>query len=109
MEPGLETLRLAQRRKVAPGLEERDLHGVLRAISVSDDPHRRRVQPIYPSRSERAERFAIAIPRSLDKIQHWLSAAGAFGPGTRYGRVGRGRRSRIGGRWQHVIQIAQQA
>ena len=37
MEPGLEPLRIAQRRQIPPGADQRLLRGILRTVAVTED------------------------------------------------------------------------
>src|SRR4029078_2114155 len=68
MEPGIEPLRVAERRKVAPGAEERLLGGVLSTMGIAQDPVRQGVAAIHVTRRERRERLTIACRRLTDEL-----------------------------------------
>jgi peptide-methionine (R)-S-oxide reductase len=78
VEPGIEALRLAQRRQVAPGTEERLLGGVLGTIPVAQDAHRQGEAAVDVARRKLGERGTIAVRGPVDEIElvHSLEALG---------------------------------
>ena len=65
MEPGLEALRVTERREVAPCTEERLLSGVLGAVGVAQDPVRKPVAAVDVLGGQAAERILVAGHRPL--------------------------------------------
>ena len=66
-QPGVEPVRVAQARQVAPGSDEGVLDRVARELAVSEDQSRRCVQPREGSAGDRGEGVMIAPSRSLDE------------------------------------------
>jgi hypothetical protein len=60
VEPGVETLRIAQSRQVAPGPDERLLDRIARELTVAEDQAGGRVQSCCSCPHEHRERVAIA-------------------------------------------------
>jgi hypothetical protein len=60
-QPGVEAIRVAKRRQVAPGDHQRLLHGVFGLLDVSQDPLRDRVEPVATG----ADEFGIGLPVSV--------------------------------------------
>ena len=67
MEPGVEPVRVAQAREVAPGADERLLDRIARELRVPEDEAGGRVQPRDGQVDERGEGVMIASPRPLDE------------------------------------------
>ena len=67
VQPGVETIRVAQARKVAPGADERVLDRVPCEFGVPDDQPGDRVQPHDGQVDERGEGVMIASPGPLDE------------------------------------------
>ena len=63
MEPCVESFGVAQGREVAPGADERFLHGVLGGVRVVEDEAGRPVEPVHAGSRERIERSVIAALR----------------------------------------------
>jgi hypothetical protein len=59
MEPGVETLGLAEPRKLPPGRDERLLHGVLGPSDVTQDPMRDGEEPIRRAAGEGGEGLLV--------------------------------------------------
>jgi hypothetical protein len=68
--PCLETIRVAQPRKLAPGRDEAALQGILGEVAVAQDPRRDRVHPVARQVDEHAERLAVATHGPLDDVSH---------------------------------------
>jgi hypothetical protein len=68
VEPGLETVRIAQRRKVPPGSDKALLDRVSRELLVPEDESGRRVQPRDERTGKQGKGVMIASPRSLDEL-----------------------------------------
>ena len=67
-EPGLEAIRIAERRKVPPGSKEALLDRVSRELVVPEDQAGRRVQPRDEQAGKHGEGVTIASLRSLDEL-----------------------------------------
>ena len=67
MEPGVEPVRVAQARKVAPGSDERLLDRIARELRVPEDESGGRVQPRDGQVDELGEGVMIASPRPYDE------------------------------------------
>ena len=67
MEPGVEPVRVAKAREVAPGADERLLDRIARELRVPEDESGGRVQPRDGQVDERGEGVMIAPPRSDDE------------------------------------------
>ena len=67
-EPGLEAIRIAERRQVPPGSEEALLDRVSRELVVPEDQSGRRVQPRDEQAGKHGEGIAIASLCSLDEL-----------------------------------------
>ena len=68
MEPGVEPIRVAQTRQVAPGADECLLDRVARELRVPKDEAGRRVQPREGRVDERGEGVMIAPLRASDEL-----------------------------------------
>ena len=68
MQPGLEPVRVAKTRKVAPGADESLLDRVARELRVPKDETRGRVQPREGRVDESGEGVMIALPRAFDEL-----------------------------------------
>ena len=68
MEPGVEPVRVAETRQVAPGADERLLDRVARELRVPEDEAGRRVQPREGRVDERGEGVMIAPLRAFDEL-----------------------------------------
>ena len=62
MQPGVEPIRVAQTREIAPGADEGLLDRVARELRVPEDEAGRRVQPRDGQVDEHAEGVMIASP-----------------------------------------------
>ena len=60
-DPGVEAIRVAEGRELAPDGDEGTLQGVLRQIVVAQDPRGERVHPVAGQLDQRRERIAIAM------------------------------------------------
>jgi hypothetical protein len=67
-EPGLEAIRIAERRKVSPGSKESILDRVSRELVVPKDQAGRCVQPRDEHAGKHGEGVMIASLRSLDEL-----------------------------------------
>ena len=68
MEPRIEALRFAERRKIAPGAEECLLAGVLSPMRIAQDPVGQGIAAVHVARRERRERLTVAGRRLNDEI-----------------------------------------
>ena len=68
VQPGVEPLAVAQRRKVAPGAEQRLLGGVLGAVRITQDPVGQGIAAVDAGRHQGRERVLVAIPGPLDEL-----------------------------------------
>jgi hypothetical protein len=68
VEPGLEPVRIAKRRKVTPGSDETLLNRVSRELVVPEDQSGCRVQPRDERAGKHGKGVMIASPRSLDEL-----------------------------------------
>ena len=74
MQPGVEPIRIAEPRQLAPGDHQRLLNGVLGSSDVSEDPLGDREHSVGRRPRENRERFAIPSLRLLDEVPiHRLS------------------------------------
>ena len=73
MKPGVETLGLAEPRKLAPGRDERLLHGVFGPVDVTQDPMRDGEEPICRAASEGGE--CLVVPGSSRQDERPIHAA----------------------------------
>jgi peptide-methionine (R)-S-oxide reductase len=93
MQPGVETLGLAQRRQVAPGAEQRLLRRVLGTVAVAQDPHGEGKAAVDVLRRQLGERGTITVRGPVDEIElvHALEAPQLVhaGPFTEYGAATR--------------------
>ena len=62
MEPGVETLDLAEPRKLTPGCDERLLDGVFGSVDITQDPMRDGEEPIRRAAGEGGE--GLLVPGS---------------------------------------------
>lgn len=69
-DPGVEAIRVAQPRKLAPGGDEGVLQRILGEMGVAQDPRCDRVQPVTGLRNQIPECLAIASHGPLDDIPH---------------------------------------
>jgi hypothetical protein len=67
VDPGVEPVRVAQTRQVAPGADESLLDRVARELRVAEDQAGCRVQPREVHVDERGEGVMLASPRSFDQ------------------------------------------
>ncbi len=67
MQPGVEPIRVAETRQVAPGADECLLDRVARELPVPEDQAGGRVQPREVDVDERGEGVMLAPPRSFDE------------------------------------------
>ena len=67
MEPGIETVRIAQPGQVSPGSKQSVLDRVSRELTIPDDEAGGSVQPRDGRAGQRREGVMIALPRSLDE------------------------------------------
>jgi hypothetical protein len=67
IEPGVETIRVAQPGQIAPGSDEGVLDRVSRELAVPEDEAGGGVQPREGSAGDRGKGVMIALPRSLDE------------------------------------------
>ena len=78
MEPGLEALRIAQPRELAPGEEECLLDGVLGPLDIAKDPVRDGVAAVTVQVDEVREGDVVAVPRPFDQPRpHGRDSGGA--------------------------------
>ena len=77
MEPGVETLGLAEPRELAPGRDERLLHGVLGPVDVTQDPMRDGEEPIRRAAGEGGE--GLLVPGSSRQDERPIHAALRWG------------------------------
>ena len=68
MHPGVEEVRIPQRGQVAPGADERVLHGVLGLFGIAEDEPGGRVQTGDRGACQLGEGVMIALPRSLHEV-----------------------------------------
>jgi hypothetical protein len=68
LQPGVEMLRVAQLRQLAPAADEGLLHRVLREGRVAEDQHGDGVEAIDDRRGEVGEGGAVAASRPLDQV-----------------------------------------
>ena len=68
MEPGVEPVPITKTAKIAPGPDERVLHGILCGIPIAEDPPRDRVQAVVCGGGEVIEGLAIASLCALDEF-----------------------------------------
>ena len=80
MKPGVESIRVAQARKVAPGADERVLDRVARELGVPEDQPGGGVQPRDGQVDERGEGVMIASPGPLDETSLVHVFASAMAP-----------------------------
>jgi hypothetical protein len=73
VQPCVEAARIAKRADIPPRLHEGGLDRVLGTVTIVNDSHRDRIEPVDRRHGERPERFAIALLRPLDEIQHLRS------------------------------------
>ena len=83
VEPGVEAIRIAQRREVTPGAHERFLDGVLGLIRIAEDESSGRIQPEHRGAGKRGEGVMIASSRPLHEFS--LHHAPRRWPGRRGG------------------------
>ena len=85
MEPGVETIRVAQAGQIAPGSDERLLDRVARELRVPEDEASRSVQPRAGRASKHRKGVMIASPSPALTSPRWSTIAS----GDRHGRDGR--------------------
>ena len=68
VEPGVESIRVAKRGQITPGLEERVLHGILGLLVVPEDQPGGGIQAGDRGACQRGEGVMIAMPRALHEI-----------------------------------------
>jgi hypothetical protein len=79
MEPGIEFIGIAERRKLLPSAHESFLHCILREVRFPNDEASDRVQAVPGRGREDFERFVISACCCLDEISpHTLSITNAL-------------------------------
>ena len=73
MKPGVETLGLAEPRKLAPSRDDRQLDGVFGPVDVTQDPIRDGEEPICRAASEGGE--CLLVPGSSRQNERPIHAA----------------------------------
>ena len=68
MEPGLEPIVVTERPQVAPGQDERRLHGILGEVTVAEDPGRDRHAPIADRAGQGVEGLFVAQLRPVHEL-----------------------------------------
>jgi hypothetical protein len=68
MEPGIESIGVADRANVQPGGQERLLDGIGRPVVAAQDQPRCSMQLIERIRGERREGVVIAVPGAKDEV-----------------------------------------
>jgi hypothetical protein len=68
MEPGVESIAVAETAKIAPGADEGVLDGILCGIPIAEDPPRDRVQAVVCGGREVIEGLVIASLCALDEF-----------------------------------------
>ncbi len=68
VQPGIEAVGIAHRPDVEPRREQRLLHGISRAITVSKDQPRGPMQSVDGTGGQPREGFVIARPRAQDQV-----------------------------------------
>ena len=123
MEPGVESVGVAQPPDVSPGFDERVLQRVLGAIRVAEDQPCRRVQASARAMCEDRERLPIAQlrPRHELRLHHRPAVRDRSGrastgyvvivaaQGSIFAQPGSGSTSRLqheGGQWDRVVAIS---
>src|SRR6187551_2441720 len=69
-EPGLEAVWFPEGGKLAPGVDEGALQGILGQIVVAQDPGGERVHPVAGQLDQSSECLAVAALGPLDEISH---------------------------------------
>ena len=83
MEPGVESVRIAEPGQVTPGDHQRFLHGILGPIDVAEDPLGERVEAVATDADQVGVRLPVTVPCRLDEIAiHRLRILG----GAQWGR-----------------------
>jgi hypothetical protein len=98
VQPGVESLGIAERRKVPPRAKQRLLAGILGAVLVAQDPVGEGVAAIDVARGQRCERVAIACccPNYEILLLHPSRPLGWRPPG-HFNEYGAGRRRNVQG------------
>lgn len=65
VDPGVESVDLAELRKLPPGCHEGVLHGVLGPAEIAQDPMRNGEEPISRATGDRGERLFVPGPCRL--------------------------------------------
>jgi hypothetical protein len=68
MQPGIESVRIAESTQVTPGDHQRILEGILGSIDVPQDPMRDREEPVATRMDQVHEGLLVAALRRLDEI-----------------------------------------
>lgn len=68
MDPGVESVRIAEVRQVSPGDHQRVLQGILGPIDVAEDPLCDREEPVTPNADQVDVRLPIPVPCHLDEV-----------------------------------------
>jgi succinyl-CoA synthetase beta subunit len=68
MQPGIEAIRVAERGQIAPGPDERVLHGVGGLFRIPEDQPGGGIQPGDRGACQLGEGVMIAVPRSLHEV-----------------------------------------
>ena len=68
LQPGVESVRIAEAPQVAPGDHQCVLQGILGPIDIPQDPMRDRVEPVAPNADQVDKRLPIPALRRLHEI-----------------------------------------
>jgi hypothetical protein len=96
MQPGIESVGIAQRGQITPGPDERVLHRVLGLFDIPEHEPGGRIQTGDRGACQLGEGVMIALPRSLHEVslhhapRRWRDPLAALGE---YGEATRGNRS----------------
>src|SRR4030088_1683242 len=68
MQPGVETVRIAETRQVMPGGQQRFLEGILGAIDVAENPLCQCVESVATTADQVGVCLPVTVPCRLDQI-----------------------------------------
>jgi hypothetical protein len=68
VDPGVESIRIAEARKATPGDHQRVLQGIVGSIDIPEDPMRDREEPITTRMDQVHEGILVTTLRRLDEI-----------------------------------------
>lgn len=68
MDPGIEPIRIAETRQVAPGDHQRVLQGILGSVDVPEDPVRDREETVAARPDQIDESRLVAVLGRLDEV-----------------------------------------